>query len=159
MDELQLDEDTAAMIAHIANDTHKAPNLELVASLVGAGELELRSFKQFASLVHGEEADLALEILDNLVRVDLATRQRQTSSTNSRPERVVGMRMGTVRFYNAAKGFGFIEPDDGGKDVFVHASALERSGLQSLYEGQKVAYATDIDSRSGKSAVSKIDAA
>ena len=45
---------------------------------------------------------------------------------------------GTVKFFNTAKGFGFIQPEDGGKDVFVHATALERSGLSSLTEGQKV---------------------
>jgi CspA family cold shock protein len=47
---------------------------------------------------------------------------------------------GTVKFYNATKGFGFISPDDGGKDAFVHVSAIERSGLSSLSDGQKVSY-------------------
>ncbi|WP_338719612.1 cold-shock protein [Devosia sp. XK-2] len=50
------------------------------------------------------------------------------------------MTNGTVKFYNATKGFGFISPDDGGKDAFVHVSAIERSGLSSLSDGQKVSY-------------------
>ena len=50
------------------------------------------------------------------------------------------MTTGTVKFFNASKGFGFIEPEDGTKDAFVHISALERSGLSSLNEGQKVSY-------------------
>jgi CspA family cold shock protein len=69
------------------------------------------------------------------------------------------MTPGTVKFYNTQKGFGFIQPDDGGKDVFVHATALERAGIHSLVEGQKVSFDTEIDSRSGKTAVSNIKAA
>jgi CspA family cold shock protein len=50
------------------------------------------------------------------------------------------MALGTVKWFNAQKGFGFIQPDDGGKDVFVHISAVERAGLGSLREGQKIRY-------------------
>ncbi len=50
------------------------------------------------------------------------------------------MANGTVKWFNTTKGFGFIQPDDGGKDVFVHISAVERAGLRGLNEGQKVAY-------------------
>ena len=66
---------------------------------------------------------------------------------------------GTVKFYNASRGYGFIQPDDGSKDVFVHATALERAGIMSLVEGQKVSFDTEVDSRSGKTAVSNIEAA
>jgi cold shock protein len=66
---------------------------------------------------------------------------------------------GVVKFYNDQKGFGFIKPDDGGKDVFVHATALERAGMRGLVEGQKVAFDTQEDSRSGKIAVGNIQAA
>lgn len=69
------------------------------------------------------------------------------------------MNTGTVKFYNTQKGYGFIEPDEGGKDVFVHASALERAGMTSLAEGQKVSFDTEVDSRSGKTAVANIKAA
>lgn len=68
------------------------------------------------------------------------------------------MTKGTVKFYNEQKGFGFIEPEDGGKDVFVHATALERAGISQLVEGQKVSFDTEQDSRSGKTAVGKIEA-
>jgi len=68
------------------------------------------------------------------------------------------MQSGTVKFFNEAKGFGFIAPDTGGADVFVHVSALERSGISHLSEGQKVEFDTEIDSRSGKTAVAKISA-
>jgi CspA family cold shock protein len=68
------------------------------------------------------------------------------------------MNQGTVKFYNERKGFGFIEPADGGKDVFVHASALERAGITRLVEGQKVSFDTQLDSHSGKTAVGKIEA-
>ncbi|HEY4774480.1 MAG TPA: cold-shock protein [Xanthobacteraceae bacterium] len=67
------------------------------------------------------------------------------------------MTQGTVKFYNHQKGFGFIQPDDGGKDVFVHATALERAGIANLSEGQKVAFDTQSDPRSGKVAVGRIE--
>lgn len=69
------------------------------------------------------------------------------------------MTPGTVKFYNDQKGYGFIAPDDGSKDVFVHATALERAGMNGLSEGQKVNFETDIDQRSGKTAVSTISPA
>jgi cold shock protein len=69
------------------------------------------------------------------------------------------MTTGTVKFYNNQKGFGFIAPDDGGKDVFVHATALERAGIRSLNEGQKVTFDTQEDRRTGKIAVANIQAA
>ena len=69
------------------------------------------------------------------------------------------MTTGTVKFYNDQKGFGFIAPDDGSKDVFVHATALERAGMRDLVEGQKVAFDTAEDRRSGKIAVDNIQKA
>ena len=69
------------------------------------------------------------------------------------------MTTGTVKFYNDQKGFGFIQPDDGGKDVFVHATALERAGMRGLAQGQKVTFDTQEDSRSGKIAAANIQAA
>lgn len=69
------------------------------------------------------------------------------------------MTNGTVKFYNGQKGFGFIQPEGGSNDVFVHATALERAGISGLSEGQKVNFDTEIDSRSGKSAVSTISLA
>lgn len=69
------------------------------------------------------------------------------------------MDTGTVKFYNDQKGFGFIAPDNGGKDVFVHATALERAGMHGLREGQKVSFDTEQDRRTGKVAVANIQAA
>jgi cold shock protein len=69
------------------------------------------------------------------------------------------MTKGTVKFYNGQKGFGFIQPDDGSKDVFVHATALERAGMTGLVEGQKVSFDTEQDRRTGKIAVGRIEAA
>lgn len=68
------------------------------------------------------------------------------------------MNSGTVKFYNTQKGYGFIQPDNGGKDVFVHATALERAGIRGLSEGQKVRFDTEEDRRSGKTAVARIEA-
>jgi len=60
------------------------------------------------------------------------------------------MSMGTVKWFNSAKGFGFIQPDNGGKDAFVHISAVERAGLNHLVEGQKIEFDLVSDQRSGK---------
>ena len=60
------------------------------------------------------------------------------------------MTIGTVKWFNAQKGYGFIQPETGGKDVFVHISAVERSGMSSLAEGQKVTFDVEKDQRSGK---------
>jgi len=60
------------------------------------------------------------------------------------------MSTGTVKWFNPTKGFGFIQPDGGGKDVFVHISAVERSGLGSLGEGQKVSYEVAMDRKTGR---------
>ena len=60
------------------------------------------------------------------------------------------MANGTVKWFNSQKGFGFIQPDDGGADVFVHISAVERAGLGSLHDGQKLSFELERDQRSGK---------
>jgi CspA family cold shock protein len=64
--------------------------------------------------------------------------------------RTFSMSTGTVKWFNTQKGYGFIQPDEGGKDVFVHISAVERSGLRGLNEGQKVSYELQADRRTGK---------
>lgn len=66
------------------------------------------------------------------------------------------MQIGTVKWFNAQKGFGFIQPETGGADVFVHISAVERSGLNGLQEGQKVSYELVADRRTGKSAADRL---
>lgn len=68
------------------------------------------------------------------------------------------MTRGTVKFYNDQKGYGFIAPEDGSTDVFVHASALERAGMSGLRDGDKVSFTTAKDQRSGKTAVDTIQA-
>ena len=60
------------------------------------------------------------------------------------------MATGTIKWYNTAKGYGFIQPNEGGKDVFVHASAVERSDINQLAEGQTIGYDVERDSRTGK---------
>ncbi|ACG79174.1 cold-shock DNA-binding domain protein [Phenylobacterium zucineum HLK1] len=69
------------------------------------------------------------------------------------------MTSGTVKWFNATKGFGFIQPDDGGTDVFVHISAVERAGMAGLHEGQKLSFEVQKDPRSGKSAAANLQAA
>jgi CspA family cold shock protein len=69
------------------------------------------------------------------------------------------MPVGTVKFFNTTKGFGFIEPEDGSKDAFVHISAVERAGMGTLNEGQKVKFELVSDARSGKMSADKLELA
>ncbi|KAF1855885.1 hypothetical protein Lal_00045035 [Lupinus albus] len=69
------------------------------------------------------------------------------------------MNTGTVKWFNATKGFGFIQPDNGGTDVFVHISAVERAGMRSLNDGQKISYDIVQDRRSGKSSADNLPSA
>ena len=69
------------------------------------------------------------------------------------------MNTGTVKFFNSAKGFGFITPDSGGSDVFVHISAVERAGMHTIAEGQKLSFDIVKDNRSGKSAAENLQVA
>ncbi|MCK0196400.1 cold-shock protein [Ancylobacter sp. 6x-1] len=69
------------------------------------------------------------------------------------------MATGTVKWFNGQKGYGFIQPDNGGPDVFVHISAVERAGMTSLNDGQKISYEIETDRRSGKSSAGNLQAA
>ncbi len=69
------------------------------------------------------------------------------------------MNSGTVKWFNSTKGFGFIQPDDGSTDVFIHISAVERAGLRDLADGQKIRYDLVKDKRSGKSSADNLQVA
>ncbi|MCU0886368.1 MAG: cold-shock protein [Bosea sp. (in: a-proteobacteria)] len=66
------------------------------------------------------------------------------------------MASGTVKWFNATKGYGFIQPDDGSQDVFVHISAVERAGLRELRDGQKISYEMATDRRTGKQSADQL---
>ena len=76
---------------------------------------------------------------------------------NRKRERKLLMPVGTVKFFNTQKGFGFIQPDDGSKDVFVHITAVERAGMRSLVEGQKISF--EIVTERGKQAAGNLQSA
>jgi CspA family cold shock protein len=69
------------------------------------------------------------------------------------------MTVGTVKWFNGQKGFGFIQPDDGGADVFVHISAVERAGMNGLHEGQKISFELERDRKSGKMSAAQLQSA
>jgi CspA family cold shock protein len=74
-------------------------------------------------------------------------------------QREIVMTTGTVKFFNTSRGFGFIQPDDGSPDVFVHVSAVERAGMGTLAEGQKLSFEIVTNDRSGKSAAENLQSA
>ncbi|KAA3508907.1 MULTISPECIES: cold-shock protein [Agrobacterium] len=69
------------------------------------------------------------------------------------------MTTGTVKWFNATKGFGFIQPDNGGEDAFVHISAVERAGMREIVEGQKLSYELERDKKSGKMSATNLQSA
>ena len=69
------------------------------------------------------------------------------------------MPIGTVKFFNDSKGFGFIQPEGGGQDAFVHISAVERAGMREIVEGQKLSYELERDNKSGKMSATQLRAA
>jgi cold shock protein len=102
--------------------------------------------------------------LRNLRRTDDFFPNLELSWSRARVARVPvtkekSMTQGTVKWFNNQKGFGFIQPDDGGKDVFVHVSAVERAGLKNLNEGQKIQFELVTDRRTGKSSADNLRAA
>jgi CspA family cold shock protein len=106
-----------------------------------------------------------LRIAILIARVDELLRKIRNDAAALRTEHVVNlypqgivMAIGTVKWYNSQKGYGFIQPDDGGKDAFVHVSAIERAGLTDLREGQKVSFELVTDRRSGKTSADKLQA-
>jgi cold shock protein len=112
---------------------------------------------RFAFALRGRTVQTLFPNIDEPSRERAVARRALTCTNVQRKDNA--MTKGTVKFYNDQKGFGFIQPDDGGKDVFVHATALERAGLRGLVEGQKVAFDTQEDRRTGKIAVANIQAA
>jgi CspA family cold shock protein len=84
---------------------------------------------------------------------------RATFYVHNCRERNISMNTGIVKWFNNQKGFGFIQPESGGNDVFVHISAVERAGMSTLNEGQKVSFDVVADRRSGKSAAENLRAA
>jgi CspA family cold shock protein len=95
---------------------------------------------------------------DETLRTDSGAR-RGAGARPTFESRDKSMATGTVKWFNATKGFGFIQPDDGGKDVFVHISAVERAGLRELNEGQKLAYEIVADKRTGRSSAGNLKVA
>src|SRR5215469_7859250 len=94
-----------------------------------------------------DNAEIGLGLRDGRAAVDA-----DSAFFKRRPE----MAQGTVKFFNTQKGFGFIQPSDGGKDVFVHISAVERAGMSTLNEGQKVSFDIVADRRTGKSSAENL---
>jgi cold shock protein len=99
------------------------------------------------------------DLASRALRVGLTTFFQNLDLSQRLLERRCLMSQGTVKWFNASKGFGFIQPDDGSKDVFVHISAVERAGMQNLNEGQKVSYDVVADRRTGKSSAENLRAA
>jgi CspA family cold shock protein len=83
---------------------------------------------------------------------------RHPSASHNHTVKGFVMSAGTVKWFNSTKGFGFIQPDDGGQDVFVHISAVERAGMRDLREGQKISYELTQDKRSGKMSADQLRA-
>jgi CspA family cold shock protein len=105
----------------------------------------------FAEIVNFGHA-LAFNLSENLI-------SQPIPGVRIRVRKGTIMQTGTVKWFNGQKGFGFIQPDQGGADVFVHISAVERAGMASLHEGQKISFELERDNRSGKTSAGQLQAA
>jgi CspA family cold shock protein len=115
-----------------------------------------RSFELIDLLV--DRAEPAL-LPKNIAEIGSSPREARAGGTRAFAHLgEVKMATGTVKWFNATKGFGFIQPDDGGTDVFVHISAVERAGMGSLNEGQKLSYEAKVDSMRGKTSAENLRA-
>lgn len=101
---------------------------------------------------------IALPKPTTILSENLITQFRRNCA-NTRTLKATLMTTGTVKWFNATKGFGFIQPDDGGPDVFVHISAVERSTLGSINEGQKLSFELERDQKNGKMSAGHLQAA
>ena len=106
-----------------------------------------------AGLLRARSGDGALSL------VHTAHDRRPFGAGSHNANRAAIMATGTVKWFNATKGYGFIQPDQGGKDVFVHISAVERSGMSGLAEGMKVTYDVEADRKSGKESATNLKVA
>lgn len=95
----------------------------------------------------------------SLSKIALPVRVARAARSLNMPMKGFIMTTGTVKWFNATKGFGFIQPDNGGPDAFVHISAVERSGMREIIEGQKIGYDMERDSKSGKMSACNLQAA
>ncbi len=167
---------------HSPDDLDRWEATEAVAMFVQEGSLPVWSaFGQTAALIYPHAADDLRDALMGVgaplrdrVRVEEAVAWRgrlgfepetaKCSGDGGAPDRldpisVKGdtlMATGTVKWFNGTKGFGFIQPDDGGQDVFVHISAVEKAGLRDLPEGQKISYEVVVDQRRGKASAENL---
>jgi CspA family cold shock protein len=110
--------------------------------------------------IHSESGALSVLAMDDrrgyAWAADLAAETANGQHAIIPAEKGLFMATGTVKWFNSQKGFGFIQPDQGGPDVFVHISAVERSGLRSLNDGQKISYELVQDKRSGKTSAGEL---
>lgn len=125
------------------------PICELV-HIPSAGVVAFRSFARYQTTCF--ETLLDVRALPDFACQPQGGRPRLCSLFN----READVATGIVKWFNATKGFGFIQPDDGGQDVFVHISAVERAGLSGLAEGQKVSYEIQVDRKRGKSSAENL---
>jgi cold shock protein len=94
-----------------------------------------------------------------LLRGIFAASKFPASGTSTLDQKEIAMPTGTVKWFNETKGYGFIQPDQGGKDVFVHISAVERSNMRGLAEGMKVSYDVEADRKTGKESATNLKVA
>jgi CspA family cold shock protein len=116
-----------------------------------------RKRRPFESICLVERAEPAL-LPKTSLKSDLSPREGRAGTTRFGASWRSEMTTGTVKWFNATKGFGFIQPDDGGNDVFVHISAVERAGMGSLNEGQKLSFEAKVDSMRGKTSAENLRA-
>ena len=117
------------------------------------------AYKDRIGLPAEELAPRATRFADEPPSISIDIRSRSSSPILYTCLRITPMTMGTVKWFNETKGYGFIQPDNGGPDVFVHVSAVEQAGMRGLTEGQKISFEIVADRRTGKSSAGMLKTA
>jgi cold shock protein len=147
--------------AHGYRLTHEASEIrifEIIIAIFGGQAYVLHIKYRFGSLAIPAEVQNFSFGNASTLSENLISKPALGARTHVR-KRTTKMATGTVKWFNGQKGFGFIQPDDGGSDVFVHISAVERAGMTSLNEGQKVSFELERDQRSGKTSAGQLQSA
>lgn len=142
MDDIIIDDETSSQLSKIVADGEDFSIREVVVQMVNQQNLSAKDFKHFMKSLSGSELELAKQFYNEIIIIQ---KEKNKLSKGRSLAKSSHRKSGTIKFFNHDRGFGFITPENGDRDVFVHVTAFERAGLPLPREGQKVTFVSDDD--------------